>query len=375
MTGRQASKGWDPLAGGWKLVCALAILVGHHLVTYLQWRDAAGLVEAAYQVLQVFSPLHFFFFSGWLAASGLVDLQRSMTGIVANRFLRIYVLVLFALAWGLLWRLGLRPWTGEGSLGTLWPLGSWDRPIAWGEILQHLSPAGFADSIRYNYASWYLYQELRLVFLFPLFRWILKRPSTGSWALVGGVWLAGTIGEFLFWSWFPGFRTSPFQTLVYASILLAGARLKLDLPRLQALGLGVGPKLLLVAAGIGLTSLEAFGIRPPLDNPGVLLLPTLLGQLAIVAGIASFPARAAWPWWTELATRWSVGIYLVHPPVHMACAWWAVQGDRTWVLFLGIPIGLVLGPLFHHAIEQPLHRPLQRVVSDLRDRFGGLGGR
>ena len=367
MNRRLAPKGWDPIAGLWKLFCALAILVGHHLVTYIEWREPSGLVRGVYQLLQVVSPLHFFFFSGWLAASGLVDIRRPMAGLFANRFLRIYVLVVFALSWGLLWRVAMMPWTGDGSLGTIWPLGSWDRPISWDEILRHLSPAGFADSIRYNYASWYLYQELRLVFLFPVFRWILRRSAMRSWILIAAVWLTGSVGEYFFWASFPGFRTSPFQTLAYASILLCGARLKLDLPLVAALSWP--SKLLLVASGLVLTSLEAFGIRPPIDNPGVLLLPTLVGQLALVAGLATLPGRVRWPWFAEFANRWSVGIYVVHPPVHMAFAWLAIREDRSWLLFASIPIGFLLGVLFHHAVENPLHNPLRRLVAGMEQRF------
>lgn len=367
MTARTAPSGWDPVAGVWKLSCAVAILLGHHMVTYNAWRPGELPAESFYRVLQVFSPLHFFFFSGWLAASGLADLRRGLFPMALARFLRIHVLVVFALCWGLAWRLAVVSST-SGPLGTLWPLPSWDRPIEFLEILRHLSPFGFVDSVRFNYASWYLYQELRLVFLFPLFRWILLQPTLRSWTLILGVWGVGTIGEYLFWSRFPEFRTSPFLTLGYAAIFLVGARLARDMNRFHTMPASLRTSM--VVTGVAISWMESWGFRPSLDNPGILMVQTVVGQALVVVGLASIPRIRAWPRWTELTSRWSVGIYLIHPPIHLVFTWLAVQAGNPILLFAGIPLSLGLGAAFHHLVEAPSHDPLRRFANRIGDLFG-----
>jgi peptidoglycan/LPS O-acetylase OafA/YrhL len=364
--GRPAHRAWDAVPGLWKLGCALAILFGHNLVTMMAWHPADGLWSGLFHPLQIFSPLQFFFFSGYFAASGLLDGSRPIVPSMKSRGVRIYVLVVAALAWGLGMRLATAHLSGGvRSLGSIWPLGCWDGPIDWRDALMHLSPFGFADHTRFNYATWYLYQELRLVLLFPLFRWILlRRSSLERWGWVGFLMIAAALLEYKFWSYFPLFRSSPFQTLAFGCYFLSGSLVWMEL---RKPAFARAPRELwyvVLAAGFAISYLEAFGIHPHVSNPPVLMVQTLIGQILLFLGLKSLWGDLHVAAWLRKACDWSVGIYIMHPPLHVLATWIAVSIGSAWPLPVEIALAIAGGALFHRFVE----RPSQTWATALRGR-------
>lgn len=366
---------YESIAGGWKLACALAVLFGHHLVTVNEAVPADPVWKAIFASLQVFAPFQFFFFSGFLAASALRSPERPLGAMMASRALRIYVLVLAAVALGVAGRL-LAPFlvgTWTTTTVTIWPLDTWAGPFPWDQVVRHLNPFGFADHTRLNYAIWYLYHELRLVLLLPLFRWILLRPRFRDRGFLGACLLAiAAAGEFLLWDRFPDFRTSPFQTLAFGVFFLGGAEcwialrgegFLLRLPRSAGVGL--------LATGAALILLQPFEIQLPIGNPPIRLLPMLLGQAAFFCGLSMvFGNPPASAWWKR-ACEWSVGIYVVHPPLHMFTTWWSYHSGSLLPLLISIVLSIPLGILFHHAIERPSQRWVARLSSSLSTSGSG----
>lgn len=348
-------KPWESVAGIWKLACAVAILLGHHLVTLSEWHPDDPVAHAAFRILQVFSPFQFFFFSGYLASSMLADVRRPLRGAMVGRFLRVYVL----LAGGLLWAAAVRVvfvrCGGPETTSGLWPLGSWDRPFDALQLLRHFDPLGFVDSTRINYAAWYLYQELRLVLLMPLFRWVLRRPSLRQrWAACFAILAASAVLESRFWSWFPLFRTSPFQTLAFGAVFLAGALIWTETrPGGRLARLSPRVAFAAIAVGCAFSSLSVLDVRLPLQNPSVLLLPILAAQIALFVGLRALVADRVVPLWLRKACDGSVGIYVVHPPVHLVAVWIAVRMGSLWPFPASIATSLLLGWAFHRFVETP----------------------
>lgn len=75
----------EPVPAMWKFLCALAILVGHNLVTWKALRPGSDAIRLSFDLLQFFSPFHFFLFSGYFAASGLKDSSRGIAGFAIGR--------------------------------------------------------------------------------------------------------------------------------------------------------------------------------------------------------------------------------------------------------------------------------------------------
>lgn len=353
----RVSTGATQIAGLWKILCALAILSGHVLVTL----DAAIPEGApwgwALKTLTFFGSRHFFFFSGYMAASGLMDLTRPMGGLVGMRFVRLYVLVLASVTWGVACRWGLTI-SGIPDVDQPWPTGLWQGHLDWGSAFAHLLPTGLVPTNDFNYAIWYLYHELRLLLLFPLFRWSMQ----GDWKrLVGailGLLVVAMVGENLFHPYFPLFRTSPFQTLGYAFIFLAGAATwKIQSwARARSWVPGGGLAIAMVIGGVVIGYLEAAGIRPPFDSPPLLNVQTVVGQMLVFLGLCWLAPGFSMPNWLRTATLWSVGIYVVHPPVHQFLSHLAAARGNYSLLVLVPVLSVPLGALFYHGFVEPVAR-------------------
>jgi surface polysaccharide O-acyltransferase-like enzyme len=351
----EVRRSWESVAGIWKLACALAILVGHNLVTLTQWHPHDELVKWSFRLLQIFSPFQFFFFSGYLASSMLSDSKRSLGAAMTGRFLRVYVLVVGALVWALAIHAIVRCSIGDVSLGSYWPLGVWDQPLSPMIVLRHLDPLGFVDTTKINYATWYLYQELRLILLIPMFRWILKRPSRlFQWGALLALLVVPALLENRFWMWFPLFRTSPFQTMGFAAIFLAGALIWREtrpdgrlsrLPRVACLAA--------IVAGLAISALAIFEVQLPFKNPILGLLPILAAQTCLFVGLRGLAGGLPVPPLLRKACDSSVGIYVMHPPIHIVAAWLAIRFDSVVPILGGILVSLGIGWLFHRRVELP----------------------
>lgn len=351
----EVRRSWESVAGIWKLACALAILVGHNLVTLTQWQPHDEFMRWTFRLLQVFSPFQFFFFSGYLASSMLSDTRRTLVAAMTGRFFRVYILVVGALIWGLVVR-AIAGWSiGDASMGTFWPLGTWDVPLDAATVLRHLDPLGFVDTTRINYATWYLYQELRLVLLIPLFRWILLRPSRlFHWGALFALLVVPAILEYRFWMFFPTFRSSPFQTLGFAALFLAGALIWRETrPGGWFASLSTGVCMAAIAVGCGFSAMAVFDVQLPVMNPIVQLVPILAAQLFLFVGLRGLVDGKTVPALVRRACDGSVGIYVVHPPVHMVAAWMAIRWDSILPILAGILVSVGLGWLFHRGIEAP----------------------
>lgn len=346
---------YEIVPGAWKLACAFAVLCGHNLVTLKGWRSDEPAWGWILHVFQFFSPLQFLFFSGYLAASGIVDVRRGMREMVVSRAVRVYALAVTALVWGLLVRAVIATTAGGPAQDEPWPLRFWNGPVDWMEVLRHLNPFGFADHVSFNYGVWYLYQELRIAFLLPAFRWILLRPALRARAaLLLGSLVAAIVLEHVFWSWFPMFRSSPFQTIGYGCCFLAGAIVWMERREGGILHrVGRTKAILLIGAGLIVSYAESAGITPPVDNPIVLMVPTLVGQILLVAGLLPFAHGFATPAAVRSLCDTSAGIYIVHPPIHIACAWIAVRAGSPWPIAVGILLSIAIGAFYHRFVEQP----------------------
>lgn len=354
---RKRASGPTQIAGLWKILCALAILSGHVLVTLDATVPEAAPWSESLKVLTFFGSRHFFFFSGFLAASGLVALARPMGSLLGMRFVRLYVLVVASVTLGVLTRLGLGH-SGIPDVDQPWPCGLWQGDISWASAIHHLLPTGLVATNDFNYAIWYLYHELRLLLLFPLFRWSL---SAGWGRLAGtlvGVLGVATVGENLFHASFPLFRTSPFQTLGYGFIFLAGAATWriLEAVRAEDRAPSQGTAILLLVGGIGIGYLEAFGIRPPFDSPPLLNVQTVVGQTAVFLGLCWLLPRFTMPSWLQTVSLWSVGIYVVHPPIHQFLTHLAAHLGDYRLLALVPTLSIPLGGLFYHGFVEPVAR-------------------
>lgn len=370
-------RSYESIAGSWKLACALAVLLGHHLVTIKLLVPDQITWKALFASIQVFAPFQFFFFSGYLAASSLRHSKRPILSMMAGRGLRIYVLVLGALVLGTAGRLlanAVLP-SESGSLGTIWPLSTWNGPFSWVEFARHLNPFGFADHTSLNYAIWYLYHELRLVALFPLFRWILLRPRLRTrLGFTLGLLAIAAVFEFKFWQHFPEFRTSPFQTLSFGVFFLFGSEAWIALRGGGVLkGASRTKGLLLLSLGAALILLQPFGLELPIGNPPIRLFPMLLGQTAFFLGLAILIGNPELPPSIRRACDWSVGIYVVHPPLHMFTAWWSVQQGSLLPLWVGMAVSIPLGILFHRLVEAPSQVGVTKFMSWLDRRSSPQG--
>ena len=355
MTPAQPSgRTWESIPGTWKLLCALAVLLGHNLVTLTAWHPENQILGGIFHLVRFFSPLHFFLFSGYFACSSLEGTKLGMGRLMASRGLRIYVLVVAAFAWGLLWRVATLRILPTPAVGSPWPLEVWNGPIHWKDAAMHLFPLGFADHISINYATWYLYQELRIVLFFPLFRWILRRPSRSEkWAWLAGLWLISAVLEHKFWALFPLFRSSPFQSLAFGCVFLAGALLRQESrsPWFQRVPLPAVASILVV--GVAVSFFESFGIRLPVQNPPLLLIPVVVGQILALGALLRLVPRPPAPDWLRKASDWSVGIYVVHPPLHVVATWISLSIGSALPLVVEICASIAGGALFHRLVEIP----------------------
>lgn len=348
----------------WKIACALAIMSGHILVTLHALHPASGTWPTLLSFLKFFGSRHFFFFSGFFAARGLVD-DRPIAKFAATRFARLYVLVLASVSLGVLARFAF---TVSGLPDTVdpWPNGLWQGPIDWTSALRHLLPTGLVATNDFNYAIWYLYHELRLVLLFPLFRWALRGGwirSVGTIALLLAVAVAG---EHRYFGAFPLFRTSPFQTLGYGFVFLVGAatwKLQTELSER-----GIRPSraaaAILLCAGLLVAYLEALGIQPQVHNPPILNVQTAAGQAMVFLALCWLLPDLTVPGWLRRATYWSVGIYVVHPPVHQLICHWIAWSHNDLALALVPLISIPLGALFFHGFVQPVGKLLSPTRGD-----------
>jgi peptidoglycan/LPS O-acetylase OafA/YrhL len=364
--GPGARRRWDSIGGLWKLACALAVLLGHNAVTIMAIRPDLHLFRAPYHVLQFFSPIQFLFFSGYFAAAGLRNRDRSLPALMLGRALRIYILVVFAFGWGLAIRIATAHFSGETrSLGAIWPLNLWDGPVEWRDALMHLSPIGFADHTRFNYGTWYLYQELRIVLLFPLFRWILLRKSSPQrWGMAAALMMLAAVLEYKFWMFFPLFRSSPFQSIAYGCCFLVGALVSLELERKWIETVPRGIVAFVLCIGVAVSFLESFGITPRVSNPPIVMVQTLVGQMLVFPCLWTLFHDWNAPDWLRLPCQWSVGIYIIHPPLHVLASWIAVSMGSLWPIAIEIAIAVVGGAVFYHVIE----RPSQGWVKTLQGR-------
>lgn len=371
-TKEPGSRTYEIVPGLWKFACAAAILCGHNLITLYNWRIGEPIWGWMYHVIQVFSPLHFFFFSGYLAASGLVDVRRGMRGMVASRAVRVYALAITALAWGVVARLALAAGSDGSGMEGEWPLPLWKGPIDWIEALRHVNPFGFADHVSFNYGVWYLYQEIRLAFLFPLFRWILlRRDLRTRVGLLVAIMLGAALLEYVFWPWFPMFRSSPFQTVGYGCYFLAGSIAWMELREGGFLRrIGKPGAVALVLAGLVVSFGESAGIRPPLDNPIVLMVPILFGQTLLAVGLTVLARGNEAPLSLRRLCDTSVGIYIIHPPIHVVCAFFAFRTGSLWPIATGIVLSLVGGALYHRFVEVPSQRVAKWAADAAAPRSG-----
>lgn len=366
------SRSYEIVPGVWKLACAVAVLCGHNLITLYNWRADEPIWGWMYHVIQFFSPLHFFFFSGYLAASGLIDVRRGMRGMVASRAVRVYALAVTALAWGVLARVALTAGVGGPSLDGEWPLLLWKGAIDWSEALRHMNPFGFADHVSFNYGVWYLYQEIRLAFLFPVFRWILlRRDFRTRLALLLGTMAGAALLEYVLWPWFPMFRSSPFQTIGYGCYFLAGSIVWMELRDGGLLrGIGRSGAVALVLVGLVVSFGESAGIRPPLDNPIVLMVPILFGQILVAVGLTVLTRGVEVPLLVRRMCDTSVGIYIIHPPIHVVCAYFAFRSGSILPIATGIVLSILIGALYHRFVEVPSQKVAKWAADATAPRSG-----
>lgn len=347
-----------PALDGLRGVAALIVLFYHlSLVArpFLSPDEWAWLTRTPLKLLTAGteSVLVFFVLSGLVVTLPALREGFGWLGYYGGRMLRLYLpvwasLALAALAIALLPR--DLPVVTSGS----WLAGGNALTVSWPQLLQEASL--FKRSYDVNNVLWSLRWELVFSLTLPLFV-LTARALRRSWVFAAALAALCTVTG----------RLVDVDALVYLPVFFLGALMAVRLPELQAgvrswprvgrVALGVASGLLLIASWLGRPIEGALGSEVLWGLAGV-------GAAGIVVVVIGSPTaeRAL----SSRVPRWlgriSFSLYLVQAPLIGTLAF--ALGDAQWKLIaaLAVPGSLLLGWLFHRAVERPTHR-LAKLVS------------
>lgn len=165
--------------------------------------------------------------------------------------------------------------------------------------------------------------------------------------------VASALLEYKFWSHFPLFRSSPIQSVAFGCCFLAGALLWIEFKEGRMARLPGWLVAGALVAGVAVSFFDSFDIRIPIKNPPVLMVPVMVGFVLVFSALQVYFGKIRIPDWLRKACDYSVGIYIVHPPLHVVAAWLFVSSGRVWPIVVEIALALVGGWVFHRLVERP----------------------
>lgn len=362
--------GLDGLRG----VAALVVLLYHASLVARPWLDPAAwttLTETPLKLLLAGteSVLIFFVLSGIVVALPALRGGFDWARYYPARLLRLYVPVAAALLFAAALIVLLprdRSQMPEGS----WMRDAQASSVSPGALLSEASlmrPSYDIDNV-----LWSLRWEVFFSLLLPVFVWVALRSRRHSAAVAAGAALVIVIG-----------RLTGNEALVYLPVFLLGTVIAVHLDDLRALAARprVRPFLpILFAAACGL--LIASWLARPITTRGGSADHVLWGLSAVGAALIVVLA-IVWPRAARVLdtapAQWlgrvSFSLYLIHAPI-LGTLGYALGPDRWWLAcLLGIPLSLLLAPVFHRLVERPSHRLSRTVGAWCGARASAIGDR
>ncbi len=330
------------------------------------------------------SVLVFFVLSGLVVTLPALREGFGWLGYYGGRMLRLYLPVWASLALAAL-AIALLPRDLAVVTPDSWLAGGNALTVSWPQLLQEASL--FKRSYDVNNVLWSLRWELVFSLTLPLFI-VVARALRRHWVFAASLAALCTVTG----------RLVDVDALVYLPVFFLGVVMAVRLPDLRAAvrawprvgraALGAASGLLLVASWLGRPVEGAIGAEVLWGLAGV-------GAAGIVVVVIGSPTaeRAL----SSRVPRWLGGIsfslYLVQAPLIGTLAF--ALGDEHWKLVaaIGIPASLLVGWLFHLAVERPTHRlaklvsrklqssstestlPAGSVNQQITGPYSGLGGR
>ncbi len=293
------------------------------------------------------SVLVFFVLSGLVVTLPALRDGFGWLGYYGGRMLRLYLpvwasLALAALAIALLPRdlASVTPdsWLARGNALTL----------SWTQLLQEGSL--WKASYDVNNVLWSLRWELVFSLSLPLFV-VAARALRNHWVFAAVLASAVTVTG----------RLVDVDALVYLPVFFLGALMAVRLPELRR-AVGAWPRIGRVALGAasGTLLIASWLGRPIEGSIGADVLWGLAGVGAAGLVVVAVGSRTAERALSSAVPRWlgkiSFSLYLVQAPLIGTLAF--ALGDAQWKLIaaIAIPASLLLGWLFHLAVEKPTHR-------------------
>ncbi len=330
------------------------------------------------------SVLVFFVLSGLVVTLPALREGFGWLGYYGGRMLRLYLPVWASLALAAL-AIALLPRDLAVVTPDSWLAGGNALTVSWPQLLQEASL--WKRSYDVNNVLWSLRWELVFSLTLPLFI-VVARALRRHWVFAASLAALCTVTG----------RLVDVDALVYLPVFFLGVLMAVRLPDLRAAvrawprvgraALGAASALLLVASWLGRPVEGAIGAEVLWGLAGV-------GAAGIVVVVIGSPTaeRAL----SSRVPRWLGGIsfslYLVQAPLIGTLAF--ALGDEHWKLVaaIGIPASLLVGWLFHLAVERPTHRlaklvsrklqasstestlPAGSVNQQITGPYSGLGGR
>ena len=220
--------------------------------------------------------------------------------------------------------------------------------LSWPQLLQEGSL--WKASYDVNNVLWSLRWELVFSLSLPLFV-IAARALRNHWVFAAVLASAVTVTG----------RLVDVDALVYLPVFFLGALMAVRLPELRS-AVGAWPRIGRVALGAasGTLLIASWLGRPIEGSIGADVLWGLAGVGAAGLVVVAVGSRTADRALSSAVPRWlgkiSFSLYLVQAPLIGTLAF--ALGDAQWKLIaaIAIPASLLLGWLFHFAVEKPTHR-------------------
>lgn len=299
------------------------------------------------------SVMLFFLLSGFVLSLPFIrGKSQPYLIFIQRRVLRIYGPYLGAL---LLSLAGCALW--HNRFGAIqWASITWNHPVSFKSVIQHVLFIGDYDYTQYNTAFWSLVYEMRISLIFPVLFMIVSRLSLiSSIFVIGGFTLAGI-------------HIGVHQTLItfeFIAIFLVGILLAKNMDRVGVLYKSISPMWRIIFALLSATvyicghSLVVYG---PIWHLGD--LPTALGAagLMVIALNSVLASRLLDTPIPSFLGRISYSLYLVHGTVLFAMT--ALMGDKvSHLLFFGLylTVSILLSWGFYLGVEAPFMKMSRRV--------------
>lgn len=364
VTGGQRFRELDSIRG-----LAALIVVFHHFHNMWFFSETRGrglwtAIESPFFAGRQ-SVILFFVLSGFvLSIPYLHGSSQSYPMFMLRRILRIYCPYLFALGLALM---GNAEWHGKLGRGA-WADGTWNGPVTWLAVWQHVLMIGAYNYGQFNTAFWSLVHEMRISLIFPFLFLLIRRLTV--WA---ALLMAATCSLMAHFTDYLGADSAlVLQTLEYVTTFICGILMAIhqtEMGRwyrqrrtLERLALAVCFFLLYDFSQWipGLWKLSAWHVSewPVTVGAGGLIL------IGLNSGIARRLLGSVAP---RFLGRISYSLYLVHGTVLYALAFLLNGKSSALIAFaIYLPTVLLLSTVFCFWIEEPFLRLGRRISRSSR---------